>query len=107
MLKSRLIFLTDQAKKYILLGVLFRELGLIAQIVSVFQIGDILYATMRQTMTNELLYRVAAVCAVCFILQAVSARMGTDIRQDHKLRRIIQGKNVSGGNHQAVHRRSR
>ena len=71
MLKSRLIFLTDQAKKYILLGVLFRELALIAQIVSVFQIGDILYATMRQTMTNELLYRVAAVCAVCFILQTV------------------------------------
>ncbi len=75
MLKNRLIFLTDQAKKYILLGVLFRELGLIAQIVSVFQIGDILYATIRQTMTNQLLYRVAAVCAVCFILQTVSARM--------------------------------
>ena len=54
MLKNRLIFLTDQAKKYILLGVLFRELALIAQIVSVFQIGDILYATIRQTMTNQL-----------------------------------------------------
>ena len=80
MLKNRLIFLTDQAKKYIFLGVLFRELGLIAQIVSVFQIGDILYAAIRQTMTNQLLYRVAAVCAVCFILQTVSARMCTKMQ---------------------------
>ena len=77
MLKNRLIFLTDQAKKYILLGVLFRELGLIAQIVSVFQIGDVLYAAIRQTLNNQLLYRVAAVCAVCFILRIVSVRMST------------------------------
>ena len=77
MLKNRLIFFTDQTRKYILLGILFRELSLIARIVSVFQIGDLLNAVIRSRPYDRLLYRVLAVIAVCLILQAVSARFQT------------------------------
>lgn len=77
MLKNRLIFFTDQTRKYILLGILFQELSLIARIVSVFQIGDLLNAVIRGRPYDRLLYRVLAVIAVCLILQAVSARFQT------------------------------
>lgn len=74
MLKNKLVFLTDQSKKYILLGVLFRELELIARTVSVFQIGDLLYAAIRGEMTENLVYRVLIVLAICFALQATATR---------------------------------
>lgn len=92
MIKGKLVFLTDQAKKYILLGVLFRELALIARTVSVFQIGDLLYAAIRGSMTDNLMYRVIAVLAACFIVQAVATRFAARMqaRSSTDLKRILR-----------------
>ena len=70
MIKTRLISLLGQAKKYIGYNVLFQWIALIAQIVASFQAADLIARTLEGRATTVILARTAAIIVICVAVRS-------------------------------------
>ena len=77
MIKKRLIGLLKESKKYIVQNVLWQWLGLLAQIVAIFAIGQLLDAAIFATVTSGNIFMTGMVCTVSILLRMISDKKAT------------------------------
>jgi ABC-type transport system involved in cytochrome bd biosynthesis fused ATPase/permease subunit len=77
MIKTRLVGLLSNAKKYVAYIILWQWITLLSQIFAVFTIADLIENVIYNTVTLQLIQRTVAILAVVMIIRFICERQGT------------------------------